>query len=81
MLTVSANAAAELSEPRNSAGGGFSFLLAGTPQATCVLQASTNLMIWDPITTNVLPANGVLPISDPSAAAFLRRYYRAAKGS
>ena len=80
LVTVNANAPAELSGPRISAGGGFSFLLAGTPQATYVLQASTNLMIWDPITTNVLPANGVSPITDPNAPAFSQRYYRAAKG-
>jgi hypothetical protein len=61
------------------AGGGFSFQLAGVPQATYVIQASTNLAAWVPVATNTLPASGVLQITDPEAAAFSLRYYRAMK--
>jgi hypothetical protein len=76
---VSTNAPPQLSNPQRLAGGGFSFMLAGTPLATYVIQVSTNLAAWNPITTNTLPANGVLTITDPQANSFARRYYRALK--
>jgi len=76
-VTVTTNAAPHLSNARRLAGGGFSFQLAGAPLATHVIQASTNLAAWASISTNVLPANGVMQITDPQAAAFLRRFYRA----
>jgi hypothetical protein len=75
---VSTNAPAQLSTP-NLAGGGFSFTLAGAPQGTYIIEASTNLMLWQPVATNTLPVNGVLQIGDPLGTAFSRRYYRAVK--
>ncbi len=78
-VTVSTNAPPQLSDPRRLAGGGFSFQLAGVPQATYLIQASTNLTTWVPVATNVLPASGVLQITDPQAAAYSMRYYRAVK--
>ena len=78
-VTVSTNAPPQLSDPRRSTGGGFSFQLAGVPLATYVIQASTNLAAWVPVATNTLPASGVLQIADPQAAAFSSRYYRAVK--
>lgn len=71
------NAPPELSHPHTSAQGEFSFLLAGVPHATYVIQASTDLTSWTAITTNVLPATGALRITDAQAAEFLQRYYRA----
>jgi len=78
-VTVSANALPQLSNPQKLAGGGFSFLLAGAPMATYVIQVSTNLAAWNSIATNALPSNGVLTITDPQAASYSRRYYRALK--
>jgi hypothetical protein len=78
-VTSIANAPAVLSNPRRLAGGSFSFQLSGVPQAAYVVQASTNLTAWGPVATNVLPASGVLEITDPQATAFSRRYYRAVK--
>jgi hypothetical protein len=77
-VLVSTNAPAHLSTP-NLSGGGFSFMLAGAPQGTYVIEASTNLMLWQPVATNTLPVNGVLQIGDPLGTAFPRRYYRAVK--
>lgn len=71
------NAPPELSHPHTSAQGGFSFVLAGLPHATYVIQASTDLTSWTAITTNVLPATGALRITDAQAAEFVQRYYRA----
>lgn len=78
-VTVSINAPPVLNSPQRLAGGGFSFQLAGTPLATYVVQASTNLTVWAPVATNALPASGVVQIADPQASAFSKRYYRAVK--
>ena len=79
-ITISTNAPPQLSNPQKGPGGGFSFVLAGTPLATYVLQASTNLATWQNIATNTLPASGVSSVTDSQAAAFTRRYYRAVNG-
>jgi hypothetical protein len=75
-VVISTNAPAQLSAP-SSAGPGFSFMLAGAPQGTYVIQASTNFSDWQSISTNTLPVNGLMPINDPGV--FPRRYYRAMK--
>jgi len=51
---------------------------AGTSGQTYVLQASTNLVDWVPVATNVAPA-GVFEMIDPDAANFQSRFYRTAK--
>jgi hypothetical protein len=76
-ITVSAHPAPQLSDPRSLAGGGFSFELEGTPLMNYIIQGSTNLTIWEPVTTNALPQDGLLRISDPQASLFWLRYYRA----
>jgi lysophospholipase L1-like esterase len=76
-VTVSTNAPPQLSNPQKVPGGGFSFTLAGSPLATYIIQATTNLASWNSIATNTLPASGVLTITDSQAAAISRRYYRA----
>jgi hypothetical protein len=78
-VTVAAEAAPNLTNPQSLAGGGFSFMLAGNPLATYVIQVSTDLGTWNPIATNALPASGVLNITDSQAGSFSRRYYRAIK--
>lgn len=77
-VMVSSNAPPILSVP-NSSGAGFSFRLAGAPQATYVILGSTNLMNWQPVCTNTLPINGLLQIGDSLGSAFPQRYYRAVK--
>ena len=76
-VTVNSNGTPQLSNPQKAAGGGFSFWLAGTPQATFVIQTSTDLRTWQSIATNTLPASGVLQITDTQASTFTHRYYRA----
>jgi hypothetical protein len=78
-VTVSTNAPPVLGRPQKSGGAGFSFTLTGAPQATYIIQVSTNLAAWNPLATNTLPSNGALTITDPQAAPFSRRYYRALK--
>ncbi|MEO7298216.1 MAG: glycoside hydrolase family 9 protein [Verrucomicrobiota bacterium] len=76
-VLVSTNAPPQLSNPQRISGGGFSLLLAGVPQATYLLQISTNLMNWTTIATNVLPSGGTLRIMGTNAAALSQHYYRA----
>ncbi len=76
-ITVSVNAAPELSGPFTLTSGGFTFHLAGLPTTTYIIQTSTNFDFWIPIATNTLPANGQTQITDPTASTFSRRYYRA----
>jgi hypothetical protein len=76
-IVVSTNAPPELTHLQKAFGGGFSFVLAGAPQGTFVIQASSDLKTWNPIATNSLSGSGTITISDPQAASFSRRYYRA----
>jgi hypothetical protein len=39
---------------------------AGIPTLSCVLQRSTNLVNWEAILTNTIPANGILQCVDPN---------------
>jgi len=77
-IVISTNAPPLLTIP-NLSGGGFSFQLAGAPQGTYVIEASTDLKNWQPVLTNSLPLNGLLQIGDPIGNGFPQRYYRAAK--
>jgi hypothetical protein len=79
-VTVSTNAPPQLSNPQKMPGGGFTFMVAGAPLGTYIIQASTNLTAWKSIATNSLPSNGVVTITDPQAGSFTRRFYRALKG-
>ena len=48
---------------------------AGIANQTYVLEASTNLVDWTPVQTNVAPA-GVFEMIDPAASQFQYRFYR-----
>jgi hypothetical protein len=76
-ILVVTNAPPQLDDAKRLIGGAFSFRLIGVPQATYVIQASTNLASWANFSTNTLPGNGSSQITDAQAAAFSRRYYRA----
>lgn len=54
-------------------GGQFSFAVSGDAGEQYVVQASTNLLDWDSLQTNVAP----FQFADTAAASFGRRYYRA----
>ena len=56
--------------------GQFQLGCFGTPGRTYVLQASTNLISWIPLNTN-LAATNLFLLTDPGAGNFSRRFYRA----
>jgi uncharacterized repeat protein (TIGR03806 family) len=58
-----------------NAGTGFQMSLTGTTGSNYVLQASTNLMNWTPISTNLATTN-IFNIYDPAATGFSKRFYR-----
>ena len=76
---VITNAPPQLMDGMRRAGGEFSFTLRGVPESVYYLQASTDLISWTTISTNILPVDGVLKISDPDAHLFSSRFYRAVK--
>jgi hypothetical protein len=57
--------------------GVVQFTLAGPADSNCVVQASSDLVTWVPLTTNAISPVGLLAISDPDAAGADRRFYRA----
>ncbi len=61
-----------------SRGGGLShFTLNGSVESNYVIQISSNLVNWSLLSTNTIPASGSMVVSDPSAANWPRRFYRA----
>ena len=56
--------------------GVFRLELSGPP-ITCVIQVSSNLVHWLPLSTNTIPIEGSMVISDPSASNQPVRFYRA----
>ncbi len=76
-VTVSTDVPPQLNELRTVSGGGFSFRLSGIPDATYWIQSSTNLIDWETIATNTLPAEGHLQITDPASIGSSQRFYRA----
>ncbi len=56
--------------------GTFQASLSGTPGQTFVLQASSDLIHWTSISTNVADTNGVISIIESNAIAYPSRYYR-----
>jgi hypothetical protein len=67
---------ATLSDPKRLPDGRFEFTLNNlTPGKTNVIQASTNLVTWANLSTNVVSSSSEL-YTDDRAAAFSRRFYR-----
>ncbi|MDR3455824.1 MAG: YDG domain-containing protein [Verrucomicrobiae bacterium] len=50
--------------------------LSGTPGATFILEASSDLVHWTPVSTNVADTNGFISIVESNAIAYPSRYYR-----
>lgn len=56
--------------------GHFGFKLTGPTGSSVVIQASSDLLTWTPVETNIL-AGGVLAFTDPQSSLIGRRFYRA----
>ena len=57
--------------------GATQFYLNGQAGSNYVIQASSNFVTWSPLSTNLVPPLGSIPINDPSLATHARRFYRA----
>jgi N-acetylmuramoyl-L-alanine amidase/FlaG/FlaF family flagellin (archaellin) len=55
----------------------FAFMLTGRVGSNYLVQASSNLLHWLPISTNIVPLNGSVPVTDSFASNHVRRFYRA----
>ena len=71
LLTVYATAAASMT-PAAHASGQFGLAVAGVPGYPYAVQASTNLVNWVSIGTNIAP----FTFMDTNAGRFSRRFYR-----
>jgi hypothetical protein len=56
--------------------GNFNFVFAGQTGSSCLIEVSTNLLLWTPLFTNA-PFNGTLNYVDPQTPQFSQRFYRA----
>ena len=65
-----------ISLPPQVADGSFRAALAGTPGQTFIIQASSDLVHWTPISTNVADANGIVSIIESNTVAMPSRFYR-----
>jgi hypothetical protein len=75
-VDVSLLAAPALSGSASATNGLFKFSLVGTPGGSYIIQASTNLVNWIPIYTNISP----FIFTDPYATNYRSRFYRALIG-
>ena len=71
-LMVYTTAAAVLNVPSSSTGGQFQFSITGVPGFNYAIEASTNMVDWMPLATNMSPFTFV----DGDATNFPARYYR-----
>ena len=60
-----------------SATNGFQFALNTQPSLTWRIDASTNLLLWQPLFTNLAGSSGILQYTDALSTNYLRRFYRA----
>ena len=72
--TSSSSEAATLTSAVTSPAGQFGFTVSGVSSGQYVVQASTDLVNWVSLQTNIAPFNFV----DPNARQFSRRFYRTA---
>jgi hypothetical protein len=64
-----------LSSSGSFTNGTFQLQVSGEPGKTYILQGSTNLLSWIPVSTNV-PTSSPFKVTDPLAANFRYRFYR-----
>lgn len=55
------------------------FTLTGDPGMSYVIQGSTNLTTWTPLSTNTAAVNGTIKFTDSNAPGFNQRFYRAVR--
>ncbi len=70
----------KLSASYLKSGGQVQFTLAGQAGQTYIVQASTDMINWVPIFTNMAPVNGLLQFIDPKATNYPSRFYRTVLG-
>jgi hypothetical protein len=56
--------------------GVFHFVLNGPAGSNYVVQVSSNLVDWLPLSTNIIPGGGSVPVADREASNHVRRFYR-----
>jgi len=66
-----------LSVTSNSPAIGFGFQVSGPEGSNFVVEASSDLNNWTPIFTNKAPPGGTVSYTDPAAANYPSRFYRA----
>jgi len=74
-----ANVLPMLSKLRRNSDGSMTFDLLTTPNTSSRVLATTNLappVTWQPICTNVAPANGAWEFTDTNASDYRARFYR-----
>lgn len=74
-----ANVLDMISKPRRNPDGSLTFNLLTTPNTTNRVQAATNLAppaVWQPIYTNIAPANGAWQFTDTNTSRYPARFYR-----
>ena len=65
-----------LSSPQITVGKtNFTFLLSGPAGSNYVLQVSTNLLNWDPISTSAIPVSGTINVTN-AITNYNRRFYK-----
>ncbi len=65
-----------LSAPQITGGNAdFTFLLSGPSGSNYVLQVSTNLFNWSPVSTSTIPVSGSITLSN-AISGYSRRFYR-----
>ena len=74
-LTLSVIRPHRVSSPVRLANGYFQFTLSGASAARAIIDASENLVSWQPIRTNA-PFNGSFLFDDANAASYTNRFYR-----
>ena len=66
-----------LSLPQLTGGGtNFTCLLSGPAGSNYVLQVSTNLLNWNPVSTSAIPFSGMINVTNPTDGDG-RQFYRA----
>ena len=74
-----ANVLTMISKPARNTDGSLTFNLLTTPNTSSRVLAATNLAppaVWQPIYTNIAPANGAWQFTDTNASHYPARFYR-----
>ena len=75
-IVISTPTIGNISLPPQKSDGSFRAALAGTPGQTFIIQASTDLVHWAAISTNIADVNGIVSIIESNTVAVPSRFYR-----